>query len=106
MDVGILGPLVIRGPEGREIRLPAGRERALLALLLIHRGHVVSGDRIVEALWGERPPGTAAKAVQGYVSHLRRVLANAAPGEGGQGILVTQAPGYALRVESLAVDAV
>ena len=74
MDVNILGPLEIRGREGREIKLPAGRERSLLVLLLIHRGEVVSTDRIVDALWGHHPPETATKAVQGYVSHLRRVL--------------------------------
>jgi DNA-binding SARP family transcriptional activator len=47
----------------------------------------------VDELWGERPPPTAAKNVQGYVARLRRIL--------GDGALLTQAPGYALRVEAL-----
>jgi ABC-type transport system substrate-binding protein/DNA-binding SARP family transcriptional activator/streptogramin lyase len=54
---------------------------------------VVSVDRLVDELWGEHPPPTAPKNVQGYVARLRRVL--------GNGALVTQAPGYALRVEAL-----
>ena len=53
----------------------------------------MSVDRLVDELWGERPPPTAAKNVQGYVARLRRVL--------GDGALLTQAPGYALRVDAL-----
>jgi YVTN family beta-propeller protein len=101
VDVNILGPLEIRDHEGREIRLPAGREQSLFALLLIHRGEVVSTDRIVEALWGARPPETAAKAVQGYVSHLRRVLD---PGDASE-LVSTRPPGYVLRRDGVVVDA-
>ncbi len=104
MNFEILGPFGVRDREGREVRLPAGRERSLLALLLIHRGEVVSTDRIVDALWGEHPPGTAAKAVQGYVSHLRRVL-EPENERGGDGLLLTRPPGYALRTDGVAVDA-
>ena len=82
----------IRGREGREIKLPAGRERSLLVLLLIHRGEVVSTDRIVDALWGDHPPETATKAVQGYVSHLRRVLEPEQESGDGRGLLVTKRP--------------
>jgi len=57
VDFNILGPFEVRDSEGAPIQLPGGRERSLLALLLIHRGEVVSGDRIVDALWGERAPG-------------------------------------------------
>ena len=86
--------------------MPGGRERSLLALLLIQRGEVVSSDRIVDALWGEHPPGTAAKAVQGYVSHLRRVLEpGREPGDAGA-VLVTRPPGYVLRTDDVTVDAV
>ena len=101
MDFNILGPFAVRDREGAVIPVPGGRERSLLALLLIHRGEVVSSDRIVDALWGERAPGTAAKAVQGYVSHLRRVLE---PGEQGA-VLVTRPPGYVLRTGDETVDA-
>jgi DNA-binding SARP family transcriptional activator len=104
VDVNILGPLEVRDRQGREVRLPAGRERSLLVLLLIHRGDVVSADRIVDALWGARPPGTAAKAVQGYVSHLRRALElERGPGD-AEALLLTRSPGYVLRAD-VGVDA-
>jgi DNA-binding SARP family transcriptional activator/streptogramin lyase len=102
VDFNILGPFEVRDSEGTAIQLPGGRERSLLALLLIHRGGVVSSDRIVEALWGERAPETATKAVQGYVSHLRRVLE---PGDTGA-VLVTRPPGYVLQTNDETVDAV
>jgi DNA-binding SARP family transcriptional activator/DNA-binding beta-propeller fold protein YncE len=109
MEINILGPMEVSDSAGRPIRLPEGRERSLLVLLLIDRGAVVSSDRILEALWGERPPETAAKAMQGYVSHLRRVLererergADSVP----EGIIVTRSPGYALLIDQVEVDAV
>lgn len=105
MHFNILGPFEVRDREGRDVRLSAGRTRSLLALLLIHRGEVVSTDRIVDALWGDHPPGSAAKAVQGYVSQLRRVLEpERGPGD-AEGVLFTRAPGYALRTDDAAVDA-
>jgi DNA-binding SARP family transcriptional activator/DNA-binding beta-propeller fold protein YncE len=97
MEFRILGPLEACDSSGAEIRLPTGRERALLAALLLRRGEVVSTDSLVDALWGKRPPSTAAKAVQGYVSHLRRAL--------GDGVLITQSPGYVLRVDVGSIDA-
>jgi DNA-binding SARP family transcriptional activator len=100
VDFNILGPFAVRDREGAVIPVPGGRERSLLALLLIHRGEVVSSDRIVDALWGERAPGTAGKAVQGYVSHLRRLLE---PGEQDAVLLTT--PGYVLRTGDETVDA-
>jgi YVTN family beta-propeller protein len=101
LEINILGPFDVRDRDGREIRLPAGRELSLFALLLVNRGEVVSTDRILEALWGDQPPETAAKAVQGYVSHLRRVLE---PGDRRE-LLVTRAPGYVLRPDGVVVDA-
>ena len=92
LDFRILGPLEVAGDDGL-LDLPTGKPRALLAVLLLSRGEVVSVDRLVDELWGERPPPTAAKNVQGYVARLRRVL--------GDGALLTQAPGYALRVDAL-----
>ena len=96
MDFQILGSFEVLD-DGAVVRIPAGRERALLALLLVKRGRVVSVDAIVHALWGESPPGTAAKAVQGYVSHLRRLLP--------EGAIVTRPPGYVLEVGGEEVNA-
>ena len=58
------------------------KQRALLAILLLHRGEVVSPDRLIDELWGEQPPASATKIVQGYVSNLRKAL--------GDGLLVTR----------------
>src|SRR5262245_6142971 len=84
----ILGPLEA-WEAGRELELGPGRQRALVALLLLHANEVVSTERLVDALWDQRPPATATKVVQGYVSQLRKAL----PGE----ILQTRPTGYVLR---------
>jgi YVTN family beta-propeller protein len=83
----ILGPLEVRD-DGAPLVLGAGRQRALLALLVLHAGELVSADRLIDELWAERPPPSAAKVVQGYISQLRRVL----PAE----TIVTREPGYLL----------
>ncbi len=101
MEFRILGPFEVFDDSGREIRLPAGRERTLLAVMVLRRGEVVSVDTLVDALWGEQPPSTAGKAVQGYVSHIRRLLG---PPRADR-MVVTQSPGYVLRVPDGQVDA-
>lgn len=77
----ILGPLEVVG-DGKPLVLGAVQQRALLAVLVLHRGEVVPIDRLIDELWGERNPATAAKMVQVYVSHLRKGL--------GAGVIVTQ----------------
>ena len=70
MDFRILGPL--EGREGdREVPVPGGKPRALLALLLVNANRTLAIDRIVDELWGEDVPETAQKMVQIYVSKLR-----------------------------------
>jgi DNA-binding SARP family transcriptional activator/sugar lactone lactonase YvrE len=105
MEFKILGPFDVCDREGRDVHLPAGRERLLLVLLLVHRGEVVSTDEIIDVLWGDQPPGAAAKAVQGYISHLRRLLEPDHERSAGDGLLFTRPPGYALRADDVAVDA-
>jgi DNA-binding SARP family transcriptional activator len=89
MEFRILGALEVRDGD-RTIPLASGRQRALLALLILHANETVSTDRLVEELWGEHAPATASKVVQNHVSHLRRALAN--------GLLVTRSSGYALEL--------
>jgi len=99
MEFGILGRLEVR--DGSDlVRVPGAKERALLADLLVHAGRVVAADRLVEDLWGERPPGNPANTLQGRVSALRRAL-----GPAGSGLVVTRPPGYLLEADPGQVDA-
>jgi YVTN family beta-propeller protein len=95
MDFRILGPFEVYD-RGEPVLLGAGKQRAVLALLLLHANEVVSVDRLIDDLWQEAPPATAGKIVQNYVSQLRRSL--------DEGVLVTRGHGYALRVEAGEVD--
>ena len=72
-------------------------------LLLLHGNETLSTARVIDALWGDRPPATATKTVQVHVSRLRKALA--APGNGVPGVLLTREHGYELRVEPDALDA-
>jgi DNA-binding SARP family transcriptional activator/streptogramin lyase len=69
----ILGPLEVRD-DGRELPLATGRQRALLALLLVHANELIPSKRLIEELWSGHQPPSAHKALQGYVSQLRRAL--------------------------------
>jgi YVTN family beta-propeller protein len=95
IEFRVLGSLEVVDRDGPVV-LGAPKQRALLAALLLHRGKVVSSDRLIDEIWGERPPASAVKLVQGYVSSLRRVL--------GNGLLVTEGRGYVLRVEPGQLD--
>ena len=89
MELRILGPLEV-WVDGRMLELGGGRQRALLALLALQLNEVVSSDRLVDVLWAGRPPATANKALQNLVVQLRDTLDPTR-----EGVLVTQAPGYA-----------
>ena len=103
MEFRILGPLEVRH-DGRVIPLGAGQQQALLALLLLRANETVSRDRLVHELWGERPPSTAAKALQGHVSALRKLLEpDRASGAAGR-VIVTRGSGYELRLEKDQLD--
>jgi DNA-binding SARP family transcriptional activator/WD40 repeat protein len=95
VEFRILGRLeVVR--DGESVVLGAAQQRALLAVLVLYRGELVSIDRLIDALWGERAPVSAAKTVQVYVSHLRKAL--------GSDLIVTQGRAYRLAVEPGQVD--
>jgi YVTN family beta-propeller protein len=95
MEFRVLGPFEVVDRD-RPVSLGGPKQRSLLAVLLLHRGQVVSTDRLVEALWGERASPTAAKTVQVYVSNLRKAL--------GNGLLVTRGHGYLLDAHHIEVD--
>jgi DNA-binding SARP family transcriptional activator/streptogramin lyase len=91
----ILGPLEV-AEDGEPLDVGGAKPRALLAILLLHRREAVSADRLIDELWGERPPATAPKTLQAYVSRLRKAI--------GTDLLLTRANGYVLEVEPEQVD--
>ena len=82
--------------DGHAVALAGRHQRALLALLLAHANEVVPLDRLIDGLWDEAPPETAANIVQGYVSQLRKLL--------GRETIVTRGRGYALIAADGALD--
>ncbi|MEV5573228.1 BTAD domain-containing putative transcriptional regulator [Spirillospora sp. NPDC052269] len=94
MRFGVLGPLAVWTDGGEAVRVPEAKVRLLLAVLLAAEGGVVSSDRLVEELWGDRPPRNPSGTLQARVSQLRKVLEDAEPG--GRGLVRSQPPGYAL----------
>ena len=91
----ILGPLEVSDETG-PLLLGGLKQRAVLALLLLEAGRVVSVDRLVDALWGEQPPRTAVTSLQNFVSQLRKTL--------GAELLETKPPGYRLNVRPGELD--
>ena len=102
MRFGVLGPLAVWTDHGEPVTIPGRKVRALLADLLVHDGRPVSVDRLVQDLWGDAAPADPTAALHVRVSQLRRALAVAEPG--GRELVVSMAPGYALRAAPDAVD--
>jgi DNA-binding SARP family transcriptional activator len=95
VEFRILGPLEV-WHEGRPVRIEGAKERAVLALLLLHGGEPVSVDRLVDELWGESPPATARKSVQVRVAGLRRAIR--------RDLVVTRGDAYLVRLEPNQLD--
>ena len=95
MEFRILGPVEVRA-DATEIALGGPKLRALLAILVLRANEVVSRDRLIEGLWGERAPPGASHTLDDYVSRLRKAL--------GPGRIDTRPPGYRLRVEPGELD--
>ena len=95
MEFRLLGPLEVT-EHGRSLALGGVKQRSLLAVLLLNANQVVSADRLIDELWGDAPPPTAAKSLQVHVSRLRKEL--------GDGRLATRTPGYVLYVDPSELD--
>ncbi|SNX66206.1 transcriptional regulator [Streptomyces sp. TLI_55] len=91
--------------DGARVGLGGPRQRAVLAMLLCARGGVVSVDRMIDQLWEGSPPARALVSLQSYVSNLRRVLEPSRARRAPAKVLVSSAPGYAVRLPQDAVDA-
>jgi len=103
MDFRLLGPLEVLA-DGRALPVGDGRQRALLALLLLRANQVVPSERLVEELWDGRSAPTAPKMLQKYVWQLRTALGDREPGVDVQR-LQTRGAGYLLRVGPDELDA-
>ena len=104
MEFRVLGPLEVEDGV-RCVVLPSGRARALLALLTLHAGEALAAERLIDELWGEHPPATAATVVHGLVSRLRRALEPERPKGAPAQVLETRGASYRLAIEPSAVDA-
>ncbi|WP_374199599.1 BTAD domain-containing putative transcriptional regulator [Glycomyces sp. YM15] len=102
--IGVLGPVLAWNEAGSELDLRGPRHRAVLARLVAAHGRVVPVDRLVDDLWAE-PPAGAVGAVRTFVAALRRAMEPDRRPRTPARLLVTEGPGYALRVEPEAVDA-
>jgi peptide/nickel transport system substrate-binding protein len=94
----LLGPLEVSDGHG-PLALGEGRQRSVLTLLLLHRNEAVPSERLIDALWGESPPPTAAKILQNHIGQLRRALGDR---EGRR--LRTRGHGYLLEVADGELD--
>jgi DNA-binding SARP family transcriptional activator len=99
MEYRILGPLEV-AHEGEPVPLGRPKERLVLAVLLLHANEFVSRERLIDEIWGAAPPPTAKKAVNVYVSQLRKALARNAHDP-----ITTADGGYRLRVDPDELDA-
>ena len=102
LDFCILGPLEVFD-DGRAVPLGRVKQRALLGLLLLHPNETLSTDRLIDELWGERPPASAANALHARVSRLRRALAGH-NGSASAELVVTRERGYELRLDPERLD--
>jgi DNA-binding SARP family transcriptional activator len=103
LEFSLLGPLAVATEDG-PVDLGAPKHRALLALLLLEPGRVVSVDRLIDQLWHGEPPAAATSTLQAYVSNLRRVLEPDRKAGAPAAVLVTRPPGYLLDIAPEQVD--
>ena len=87
--------------DGRALRLRGSKQRAVLAMLALRANRTVGADELIDGLWGEDPPASAAKNLQLYVSQLRKALDAGGPAA----TIVTHGRGYELQLTEDAVDA-
>jgi DNA-binding SARP family transcriptional activator len=95
VEFAVLGPLEVRS-DGRAIPIGRGKQRTLLALLVLNAGRIVPTERLIDELWGDDPPATASTALQVYISRLRKAL--------GGNAIATRDPGYVVEVARDSID--
>lgn len=100
MWFGVLGPLEVRDDAGQVVRVGGSVRRELLAALLCRAGEFVPATTLIDDIWGEVPPRTAAKTLQSHLVRLRHDLARS-----GGAVIVTEGAGYRLDIPAAALDA-
>src|SRR5262245_21358514 len=100
MEFRILGPLEV-SEHGRILKVGPPKQRALLAILLLHANEVLAPARLIHELWGENPPRTARQTLWVYISQLRKRLPANGPGH----IVATEPAGYLVRLQRNQLDA-
>jgi len=98
MEFRVLGPLEVR-LGGECVQLGGAKQRAVLAVLLLRAGEVVPVERLVDEVWGDDPPPSAAHTLESYVSRLRQLF------NGHGTALVRRGAGYAIEVGEATLDA-
>jgi DNA-binding SARP family transcriptional activator/basic membrane lipoprotein Med (substrate-binding protein (PBP1-ABC) superfamily) len=98
MEFRVLGPLEVR-LDGESVALGGGKQRAVLAALLLRAGEVVPVERLVDEVWGDDPPPSAAHTLESYVSRLRQLFNGHGP------VLVRRGAGYAIDLGGASLDA-
>lgn len=101
LGFGVLGPLSMTA-DGAQLSLGAPKQRAVLAMLLVHRNRPVSVEALIDAVWGEAPVPAARTSIQSYISTLRRLLRSAVANPNG--VLASAPPGYQLNVADADCD--
>jgi YVTN family beta-propeller protein len=102
VEFRVLGDLEVRR-DGEAVPVGPHQQRAVLAVLVLHAGELVPSERLIDELWGEHPPATAAKTLQVYISRLRRALTDGTKPSAEP--IVTRERGYTLQVGSEQIDA-
>ncbi|MFF3216045.1 BTAD domain-containing putative transcriptional regulator [Streptomyces sp. NPDC002886] len=106
VDFRVLGPVEVFDRRTGAHLVPSGaKQRALLGALVVQAGHVLSAERLIHELWGDRPPVSAANALHAHVARLRRLLQSGAPDAGGHEWIATRSMGYLLRLGRATTDA-
>lgn len=104
MLIEVLGPMRVTYGDA-EIEMPGAKPRAIFATLALHPGEVISAAVLLDELWGDNPPRTAANSLQGHVARLRRSLAQQTHSTHPRDLLRTSGSGYMLDIDKENVDA-
>jgi SARP family transcriptional regulator, regulator of embCAB operon len=102
MRLYLLGPPELLDARGALVEVTGHKQRVLLATLAVRAGHVVSAERLIAEVWGERPPANAANALQAHIRRLRKIVETAC---GEPDRIVTRPPGYLLHLRPGETDA-